>query len=431
MPFEFKLPDLGEGIREAEVLSVKISEGQTIAEDAPLFEVETDKAVVEIPSPVAGQVDKIYVNAGDIVPVGTVMVSIKESYSRSAAPGSGADSTESRLIAKTAISSPVPGERKNSTSSAGEVIATPATRQLARELKIDIHLVHGTGPGGKISKEDLLAYADSQKGKTSLAGPSIPVASAKSIETSGVGEPYILPDFQKFGAIERVPMRSVRRKTAQLMSLSWSKIPHVTHCDEANITELEKLRRKHEAALQGKGGRLTLTAFLIKAVALTLQKFPEFNSSFDENKEEIILKRYYNIGLAVATDRGLIVPIIRDADKKDILQLAIEINNIVDKTRSGKIELADLQGGTFTVTNIGAIGGTSATPIINYPEAAILATMQAKEKPIVRNDKIEIGLIMPLSLAFDHRLTDGAEAANFVRLIVTTLEEPSNLIAKI
>jgi pyruvate dehydrogenase E2 component (dihydrolipoamide acetyltransferase) len=303
-------------------------------------------------------------------------------------------------------SSPAPNEQKDKAPPTNEVIATPATRQLARELKIDIHLIHGSGPGGKISKEDVLAYADSQKAKTSSSSSS---------------------DFQKFGKVERIPMRSIRRKTAQLMSLSWSKIPHVTHCDEANITELEKLRRKHDTAAQEKGGRLTLTAFLIKAVTMALQKFPQFNASLDESKEEIILKHYYNIGMAVATDRGLIVPVIKDADKKNITQLATEITGLVDRTRSGKIELEELQGGTFTITNIGVIGGTSATPIISYPEAAILATMQAREKPIVRDGKIDTGLILPLSLAFDHRITDGAEAANFVRLIVKILEEPAQL----
>jgi len=427
MPFEFKLPDLGEGIREAEILAVKIAEGQMIAEDAPLFEVETDKAVVEIPSPVAGKVIKIYVKAGQIVPVGTVMVSIEESSSKTASIPS-TNSTESQTITKTTTYPPSPSGEKSKASFVGEVIATPATRQLARELKIDIHLVHGTGPSGKISKEDLLAYADQQNKFKATGMPESAASSKPAGEGNKDGSDYTLLDFEKFGPIERIPMRSVRRKTAQLMSLSWSKIPHVTHCDEANITELEKLRHKHGATMQEKGGRLTLTAFIVKAVTLALQKFPEFNSSFDENTEEIILKHYYNIGLAVATDRGLIVPVIRDTDKKSILELAIDINGIVDKTRSGKIELEDLQGGTFTVTNIGAIGGTSATPIINYPEAAILATMQAKEKPIVRNGKIEISLVMPLSLGFDHRLTDGAQAANFVQLIVKMLEEPSSLV---
>ncbi len=417
MPFDFKLPDLGEGIHEAEVLSVKITEGQILSEDSPLFEVETDKAVVEIPSPVAGKVLKIHAKSGDIVRVGTVMVSV-DADSKTAAE-------TAEVPVKAQAKTPMPENTSRTDSVAvSEVIATPATRQFARELKVDIHLVHGTGPGSKISKEDVIAYAESQKAKNGASSTS----TTKAAEIKGTGQSYTLPDFEKFGKIERVPMRSVRRKTAQLMALSWSRIPHVTHCDEVNITELEKLRRKHETTIKDKIGKLTLTAFIIKTVALALQKFPQFNASLDENKEEIILKHYYNIGMAVATDRGLIVPIIRDADKKTVVELAAEINNTAEKTRNGKIELEDLQGGTFTVTNIGVIGGTSATPIISYPESAILATMQAKEKPIVNNGKIEIGLIMPLSLAFDHRITDGAEAANFVRFIVKTLEEPGHLI---
>lgn len=443
MPFDFKLPDLGEGIREAEVLSVKVVEGQTIAEDAPLLEVETDKAVVEIPSPVAGTVAKIYVQAGQTVAVGTVMISIQDGHDSVEQPPARPESlivAPLRPQAETKAEESAPEKIEPAIKPAESIIATPATRQLARELKIDLHLVVGTGPGGKISKEDLLAYVENQKGVKSKTADS-PVDSkssgstgvAKSKESSLVASdpaPQALPDFKKYGEIERVPMKSIRRKTAELMALSWAKIPHVTHCDEANITQLEKLRLKHEAYIKEKGGKLTLSVLIVKAVALALQQYPQFNSSFDENSEEIIIKRYYNIGLAVATERGLIVPVISGVDKKNILELSIEINRIVDKTRSGKIGLEELQGGTFTITNIGTISGTSATPIIHYPEAAILAVMRAKEKAIVTNGNIEIGLIVPLALAFDHRLTDGAEAASFVGAIVKMLEAPSELLSK-
>ena len=415
MPFDFKLPDLGEGIREAEILGVRISEGQTIAEDAPLFEVETDKAVVEIPSPVAGQIKKIYVKVGEIVNVGSVMVSIDN--------GTGKEEVKTIADIKENTKSGNFTEQRatsNLPSTAHEIIATPATRQLARELKIDIHLVKGSGPGGKISKEDLLAYADTQKAENVPAQEESPAKPKATNETE-----YQLPDFAKYGPIERVAIRSVRRKTAQMMSLSWSKIPHVTHCDEVDITELEKLRGKHEAQMKGK--HLTLTPYFLKAVTIALEKYPQFNASLDEKNEEIILKHYYNIGMAVATERGLIVPVIKNVDKRNIEQLAIEVNNVAEKTRSGKIELDELQGGTFTITNIGSIGGTSATPIISYPESAILAIMQAKEKPVVRKGQIVISSIMPLCLAFDHRIADGAEAARFVQLIVKNLEETSLL----
>lgn len=425
MTFDFKLPDLGEGIREAEVLSVKVVEGQTIAEDAPLLEVETDKAVVEIPSPVAGMVLKIYVQAGQTVAVGTVMVSIQNDGDNAPRQLEGPPRPESLIVAPARPRSESKAEessRQTEAVSAQDVIATPATRQLARELKIDLHFVPGTGPGGKISKEDLLAYAESQKDVKSKTVD-------QQVDSNDRG-PQVLPDFKKYGEIERVPMKSVRRKTAELMALSWAKIPHVTHCDEANITKLEQLRLKHEAYIKEKGGKLTITVLVVKAVSLALQQYPQFNSSFDESTEEIIIKRYYNIGLAVATERGLIVPVIAAVDKKNILELSIEINRLVDKTRNGKVELGELQAGTFTITNIGTISGTSATPIIHYPEAAILAVMRAKERAVVRNGSIESGLIMPLSLAFDHRLTDGAEAARFVGTIVKMLEEPAKLLSK-
>ncbi len=428
MAFEFKLPDLGEGIREAEVLAVKVSEGQIIKEDQILFEVETDKAVVEIPSPVAGKITKVLVKNGQIVTVGSVMISIEESgqkenghQTRAAASGKESEREKDKGTAAVLQS----GQATAQATSDVTIIASPATRQLAREMKIDLHKVAGTGSGGKISKEDILAYAESLKGKS--AQPASKSNGGKDGGKDNLSaEAITLPDFAKFGEIERVPMRSLRRKTAQLMALSWSKIPHVTHCDEANVSELEKLRSKCQDLVKKQGAKITLTAFIMKAVSIALQEFPEFNTSFDEQAEEIIFKRYYNLGMAVATERGLIVPVIKSVDKKSIVDLAIEIGEIAEKARAAKSELSELQGATFTVTNIGAIGGTSATPIIHYPEAAILAVMKTVEKPIVKNGKIEIGLIMPLCLAFDHRLADGAQAARFTRAIIKMLEGPQS-----
>jgi len=439
MTFDFKLPDLGEGIREAEILGVKVNEGQTIAEDQALFEVETDKAVVEIPSPVAGKVLKVNVKTGQIVPVGTVMVSIDDGsfLSNKSASATSGNKTSKVISGSTepspAMSSPaMSGPRMSSptiaansaaisAASAGPAIATPATRQLARELKIDLHLVPGSGPGGRISREDVLTYAENKQGKKAVSGqPAI------GTESGAKPEPVALPDFSKFGKIERVPIKSLRRKTAQLMALSWARIPHVTHGDEADVTQLEAFRKKHEDLAKQKGVKLTFTAFVMKAAVMALQAFPELNTSYDEQAEEIVFKYYYNIGMAVATDRGLIVPVIESVDKKSIIELAVDINRIAEKARAAKIELHELQGATFTITNIGAIGGISATPIIHYPEAAILAVMKTKETPIVRNGKIESALMMPLYLAFDHRLTDGAQVAHFVREIVKMLEDPSS-----
>ncbi len=419
MSFEFKLPDLGEGIREAEVLAVKVTEGQSLSEDQIIFEVETDKAVVEIPSPVAGKVLKIMVTPGQIIPVGSTMISIEnseqmQSMTPEATSASAEKTNEKSIPQETGSITQHPQASDNV-----PVIATPATRQLAREMKIDLHKIPASGVGGKISREDVLAYAESLKGNKS--------ASTSTISSVGTAQEIALPDFAKFGEIERVPMRSLRRRTAQLMALSWSKIPHVTHCDEANITDLEIFRNRaeYQDQVKRKGAKLTITTFIIKAVSLALQEFPEFNTSFDEQKEEIVFKRYCNLGIAVDTDRGLIVPVLKSVDKKNIFELAVEINEIAEKARAAKLELSELQGATFSVTNIGAIGGISATPIIRYPEAAILAVMKTIERPKIRSgNSIEGIFVLPLCLAFDHRLIDGAQAARFMRAIIQMLENP-------
>jgi pyruvate dehydrogenase E2 component (dihydrolipoamide acetyltransferase) len=240
--------------------------------------------------------------------------------------------------------------------------------------------------------------------------------------------PADLPDFSKFGPVDRIPLRSIRRKIAQNMTQSWTHIPHVTHFDEADVTQLELLRTKHEAEVKAQGGKLTLTVLTIKAIVSGLKKYPQFNASLDEKTGEIIFKHYYNIGVAVATDRGLIVPVLKNVDQKTVVQLSTELSEIAEKTRTGKIDLDRLHGGTFTVTNIGAIGGTSMVPMINYPEAAILGMARAVQKPVVREGKIEIGLIMPLALSFDHRIADGAEAAYFMQHVIKRLQEPFTFI---
>jgi pyruvate dehydrogenase E2 component (dihydrolipoamide acetyltransferase) len=417
MSLEFRLPDLGEGIHEAEILSVKIAAGDSVREDQAIFEVETDKAVVEIPSPFSGTVEKVNVSVGQIVPVGTVLATFRQDTT-------GTKGGESKKTVDTGVSvseqstAPVRFDKSKATTPSllgtdggREVAAMPATRRLARELGVDLKLVQGTGNGGRVLNEDVRAFA------------------AKTLEpmVSGSGgwkEEIALPDFSKFGKIERIPLRSVRRKTAENMTASWAQIPHVTHCDEADITALEALRLKHEKTIAAQGGKLTLTVFVLKAVACALTRFIQFNASFDRGKSEIIFKHFFNIGVAVASERGLIVPVIRDVTTKNVGELAVELSQVVDKTKSGKIELDRLQGGTFTITNVGAIGGTSMAPMINYPECAILGMAKAKLTPIVKNNEIAIGLILPLALSFDHRIADGAEAAQFVHDIVKQLEDP-------
>jgi pyruvate dehydrogenase E2 component (dihydrolipoamide acetyltransferase) len=458
MAVEFKLPDLGEGIHEAEILAVKVKPGQDIREDEPLFEVETDKAVVEIPSPYTGKVEKVLVKAGDIITVGSVMISFI----------TGAEDKQSaQVVEKEAAAVPAKtaaGSKKEATVSAdtrvnqnageGPVPASPATRRLARELGFDLRQITATGSGGRVLKDDVRAFAAKslepmvssalafgKKEETQLDKPvslnekygggkesGSAVAEPTALNSANGPSPVALPDFAKYGPVERVLLRSIRRKTAESMARSWAHIPHVTHCDEAELTNLEAARAKLETELKKQGGRLTFTTFVLKAVASALKKYPQFNASLDEARGEIVFKHYYNIGVAVATERGLIVPVIRDVDKKGIVELTLELNELAEKTRLGKIEVERLQGGTFTVTNVGAIGGTSMSPMINFPEAAILGMARAQQKPVVKNGEIAIGIIMPFALSFDHRIADGAEAAYFMRHIVSRLEEPYNFL---
>lgn len=438
MATDFKLPDLGEGIHEAEILAVKVKEGQTVKEDEPILEVETDKAVVEIPCPVEGTVEKVHVKAGDTVTVGSVMISFNV---KGAAPS--AAKKEPVAAAATAKSSPAPVQGGNGKSIPAEsgcpVLAAPATRRMARELGVDLRLIKGSGPAGRVNKEDVRAFAEGVPGSAisvSFAGGPKTSAPARQRKQSESSEPFVaqpltaqpvdLPDFSKFGPIERVPMRSIRRKIALNMAQSWSHIPHVTHCDEADITQIEEFRAKQEKI--DKSRRLTPTVFMLKAVVSGLQLYPEFNSSLDEKTGEIIYKNYYNIGIAVATERGLIVPVIRNVEQKSLVELAVELAEVAAKTREGKIDLDRLQGGTFTITNIGAIGGTNMVPMINFPEAAILGMARGVQKPVVRDGNIVIRTIMPLALSFDHRITDGAEAAYFVRHIADIMESPLTLL---
>jgi pyruvate dehydrogenase E2 component (dihydrolipoamide acetyltransferase) len=483
MVIEFKLPDLGEGIHEAEVQVVMVKEGDTVKEDQPILEVETDKAVVQIPCPVAGTVEKIHCKAGDTVTVGSVMITFcsgeaaksekatketaksaapaKEAVAASAAKGSTKEhaAVAAPLSALAAAATQAQQGRNangNGVVHTGDrpVPAAPATRRLARELGVDLRLVRGTGPAGRVMKEDVRNHiegtleqsiAATAKGVQSGGGTAptrantAAPATAESLATkygdSGTAAeplafhgtsvaPIDLPDFTKFGKVERIPLRSIRRKIAQNMATSWSRIPHVTTFDEADITQLDEFIGKHQEQAKQKGARFTMTIFALKAIASGLKKYPQFNASLDERSGELVFKHYYNIGVAVATERGLIVPVIKNVDQKTVMELALELAEIADKTRSGKIELDRLQGGTFTLTNIGAIGGTSMSPMINYPECAILGMAKAKQKPVVRDGKIEIGMILPLALSFDHRIADGAEAAYFVQHVVQRLQDP-------
>ncbi len=421
MARDFLLPDLGEGLTEAEIRQVLVREGEVVREDAPLLEVETDKATVEIPSPMGGRVEKIHVRPGQTVKVGQVLVS----FGDGAAPTSkqAADRVDpTRKLAE------APAHRE------GPVPATPSTRRLARELGVDLRAVNGSGPGGRVTDDDVRA-ASGKGAQPAVPTPVAPervlapeaTAVAKPLARVGV-EPPPLPKFEQYGPVERQPLSHLRRTIAERMTLSATLIPHVTHFDRADITDLDALIRRKLEAGKARGVTLTLTSFLLKAVALSLGEHPHFNASLDPAAGELIVKRYVHLGVAVATERGLIVPVIRDVDGKPLLELQRELGALAQRVRDGKATLEDLRGGTFTVTNIGALGGTGAIPIINYPEVAILGVARGREEAVVRDAAIVPRLLLPLSLTFDHRVADGADGARFASAIVRRLEHPDELL---
>ncbi len=434
MPRPFVLPDLGEGLTEAEIVKVLVQEGDRVQEDAPLLEVETDKATVEIPSPVTGRVAKIHVQPGQTVKVGAVLVTFDEeagrggaaslgtTLARSAPPAGHTTSATQQAPAATAAAA---------TRGSGPVAATPATRRLARELGVDIHTVRGTGHGGRVSDDDVRAAAGGRPPASAqpAAQPVAPERPATRKPLAPVGaEAPALPRFEQWGAVERQPLSHLRRTIAERMTLSATLVPHVTHFDRADITELDAIIRRNVEPARQRGVTLTLTSFLLKAAALALREHPQFNASLDPAAGELILKRYCHLGVAVATDRGLIVPVIRDVDKKPLIELQGELAALAQRVRDGKATLEDLRGGTFTVTNIGALGGTGAVPIINYPEVAILGAARAREEPVVLDGRIVPRVLLPLSLTFDHRVADGADGARFAAAIVRRLERPEQLL---
>jgi pyruvate dehydrogenase E2 component (dihydrolipoamide acetyltransferase) len=439
MSRDFRLPDLGEGLTEAEIVSVLVAEGEEIKEDQAVLVVETEKAQVELPSPFGGRVDRVHVRSGQRVKVGAVLLSFADaggasrSASSSAAPAPAAPPPASAGRAPAAAVPP----RAATPATGLPPAAAPATRRLARELGVDLAQVRGTGPGGRISDDDVRAAAG---GRPAAAGPA-PGAKSPAPPTavrtpSGPAEAPrpltvpvelpALPRFEQWGPVEREPFRGIRRRSAEHLALAWSVIPHVTQHDQADVTELETMRRRQQKRGEGSAD-LTLTVFLVKAAAMALRAHPRFNASLDHATGELVLKRYYNLGVAVDTDQGLLVPVVRGVDGKSIRQLADELAQLVTRTREGKATLEDLRGGTFTVTNTGALGGTGATPIINYPEVAILGVGRARPTPLVRDGQIVPRLVLPLSLAFDHRVIDGMEAARFSTDLVGLLEAPERL----
>src|SRR5436309_439198 len=415
----FVLPDLGEGLTEAEIIKVLVQEGDLVQEDAPLLEVETDKATVEIPSPLTGRVTQIHVQPGQTVKVGAVLVTFDEEGGRSPLPA------PSPTRAPSSSTPPTP-------SHVGPVAATPATRRLARELGVDLRTLRGgTGPGGRVTDDDVRAAAGGRQPAPSQPAAERPApaapAVAKPLAPVGVTPPA-LPKFEQWGPVERQPLSHLRRTIAERMTLSATLVPHVTHFDRADITELDAIIRRNVEPARQRGLTLTLTSFLLKAAALALREYPQFNASLDAGAGELILKRYCHLGIAVATDRGLIVPVIRDVDKKPVMDLARELAALAVRVREGKATRDGLRVATFTVTNIGALGGTGAIPIINYPEVAILGVARGREEPVVRGGQIVPRTMLPITLTFDTRVADGAHCARVDQAIIRRLVAPEQLL---
>lgn len=469
---EFKVPELGENVTDGDVLRVLVNVGDTITLEQPVVELETDKATVEVPSSVAGVVKDIKVKQGDKVKVGAVILTVDEDGSGAAKPAEAKPAEdkpaedkpakakpaedkpaeakraeeppqeqkraepepkpEQKVVsmARSARPEPVPARPAEAPKPAAPqpsraerspaAPASPAVRRLAREIGVDVNEVQGSGPEGRISEEDVKEHA---RRILSSVGPSTPLGTG----TGGVpsGPPAIpLPDFGKWGEVERQPMSNVRRTTATRLSHAWNVIPHVTQCDKADVTGMEELRRKYREQVRQAGGDLTVTAMLVKVLAVAVRQFPQFNSSLDMENDEIIYKKYVNVGVAVDTDRGLLVPVIRNADQKNLTQIAIEVPQLAQRARERKLTLEEMSGGGITISNLGGIGGTYFTPIVNWPEVAILGVSRGITEAVWRNNTFEPRQLLPLSLSYDHRVIDGADAMRFLRWVVEAIEQP-------
>jgi pyruvate dehydrogenase E2 component (dihydrolipoamide acetyltransferase) len=439
MSREFKLPELGEGVEAGDVLKVLVGVGDAVDVDQAVLELETDKATIEVPVPFGGTVTEIQVKEGDKVNVGQVIMIVEVSEGASMPEAKAAKLVVPPKEASAETASPVaappkpakkeepvtppphppslpgsgvaPAVSPSQMNSREVVPAAPSVRRIARELGVDITHVTGTGPGKRIVMEDVKEHARQIVSRIEAGGT-----------THGRGQGP-LPDFEKWGAIERQSMSNVRRKTAEHLTQSWA-APHVTNHDLADITGLETLRKRYAGKAEASGGKLTMTAIALKFVAAALKVFPQFNASVDMGKEEIVLKKYIHVGVAVDTERGLLVPVIRDADRKNIVELSVELSELAEKARSRKLGLEDMQGGTFTITNLGGIGGTAFTPIINWPEVAILGLSRGRKEPVFVDGQFVPRLMLPLSLTYDHRLIDGADAARFLRWLAEAFENP-------
>jgi pyruvate dehydrogenase E2 component (dihydrolipoamide acetyltransferase) len=435
---DFPLPSIGEGVNQADVAEVLVKAGDVIEANQVVAELETEKAVVELQCPHAGKVSAVHIQAGDTIAVGAKVLTIEstsdapaEEKAAPAAPAKAAPPGKSMTTAVRPAAQEVivasPGENGNGVGRA-PAPAAPSTRRLARELGVDLHDIRGTGPGGRITQEDVQGYV-----RNRLKGISVPATKSPSVGVSALGTfaPPPLPDFSRYGVIERQAMSKIARVSAENLTVSWNVIPHVTQHDRADITDLEQARKRFVEGLGKKGPKVTMTAIVIKALSTCLQAFPKFNSSLDPLTNEIVLKRYYNIGCAVDTEYGLVVPVVKDCHQKSIIQIAADVNELAEKARDRKLSIDSMQGATCTVTNLGGIGGVGFTPIVNYPEVCILGMSRSQSELRLKDGKVEERMMLPLSLSYDHRVINGADAARFLVALCNLLSDPFQLLTTI
>ena len=424
---DFKVPELGENVAGGDVTRILVNVGDTIALDQVVLELETDKATIEVPSSVAGVVKTIQVKKGDKVKTGAVVLTVDEGTVAApvAAPAAAAPvaptpqpppqvASHDQKVVAMPPRQPAPPPAPEPATSGSLAPAAPSVRRLAREIGVDINQVQGSGASGRITHDDVKEHA-----RRILSS----VGSGMAARGAGQGPAIPMPDFRKWGEVDRQPISNIRRVTAERLSHAWNVIPHVTQFDKADITAMEELRKKFREQVAKAGGNLTVTAMLVKVLAAAVQKFPQFNASLDTRNGEIVYKKYINVGVAVDTDRGLLVPVIRNADTKTITQIAIEINQAAERAREKKLSLDDMSGGGITISNLGGLGGTYFTPIVNWPEVAILGVSRGVMEPVWRNNTFEPRQMLPLSLSYDHRVIDGADAIRFLRWVVDAIEQ--------
>jgi pyruvate dehydrogenase E2 component (dihydrolipoamide acetyltransferase) len=439
MAKEFKLPNLGEGVAQGEVVAVNVKPGDALTKGEPMLEVETDKAVADVGAPENGTLVSIAVKVGDKVKPGNVIVTYEPGAASApaakgdtksdkpaapAAKAAAAPRTDAEVSAPKPAPNPIalttaPPEKHGAPAATGGLVAaSPGVRKFARELGVDLTAVTGTGGGGRILESDVKDYV-----KRVLAG------GGASAGGGGVSQPK-MPDFTRWGAVEKVPLKGVRRATAEGMARNWGLIPHVTQFDVVDITATEASRKKLADKRKGQPGKITMTILAIKAVTKALGEFPQFASSIDmtAGEGELIRKSYRHIGIAVDSPNGLMVPVLRDTDKKGLTELATELEGLAEKVRSRKIALEDMQGSVFTISNLGGIGGTFFTPIVNWPEVAILGISKSRQELQMVDGRIEARLVMGLSLSYDHRVIDGADGARFLKRVGEILSDPFDLL---